>query len=43
MRTISQTYNYAHNILKLADILLYVYFTTNMKQNYLLIKMLNTS
>ena len=43
MSTISETYNYAHNILKLADILPYVYFTKNMKQNYLLIKMLNTS
>ena len=35
MRTISQTYNYAHNILELTDILPYIYFTTNMKRNYL--------
>ena len=43
MSTISETYNYAHNILELADVLPNVYFTTNMKRNYLLIKMLNTS
>ena len=41
MSTISETYNYAHNILELAGILPNVYFTTNMKRNYLLIKMLN--
>ena len=41
MSTISETYNCAHSILELADILLYVYFTTNMKRNYLLVKMLN--
>ena len=43
MSTISETYNCAHNILELADILPYAYFTTNMKRNYLLIKMLNKS
>ena len=43
MSTISETYNYAHNILELADVLPNVYFTTNMKRNYLLIKILNTS
>ena len=31
MSTISKTYNCAHNILELADILPNVYFTTNMK------------
>ena len=40
MSTISETYNCAHNILELPDILPNVYFTTNMKRNYLLIKML---
>ena len=39
----SETYNRAHNILELADMLPNVYFATNMKRNYLLIKMLNTS
>ena len=43
MITISKTYNCAHNVLELADILRNVYFTTKMKRNYLLIKMLNTS
>ena len=43
MSTISETYNCAHNVLDPADILPYVYFATNMKWNYLLIKMLNTS
>ena len=41
MITISKTYSYAHNVLELADILRNVYFTTKMKRNYLLIKMLN--
>ena len=41
MSTISENYNYAHNILELAGILPNAYFTTNMKRNYLLIKMLN--
>ena len=40
MSAISETYNCAHNILELTDILPYAYFTTNMKQDYLLIKML---
>ena len=31
MSTTSETYNCAHNILELADILPYVYFATNMK------------
>ena len=43
MSTISETYNCADNILELVDILPYVYFTTNMKRNYLLVKMLNAS
>ena len=43
MSTISETYNCVDNILELADILPKVHFTTNMKRNYLLIKMLNTS
>ena len=43
MITIYETYNCPHNILKLADILPIVYFTTNMKRNYLQIKMLHTS
>ena len=43
MSTICETYDCAHSILELADILLYVYFTTNMKRNYLLVKMLNKS
>ena len=43
MGTISEIYNCADKILELADILPKVYFTTNMKRNYLLIKMLNTS
>ena len=38
MSTISETYNYAHNILELAHILPYVYFTTNMKRNIFTIK-----
>ena len=41
MSPISETYNCAHDILELADILPYVYFATNMKRNYLLTKILN--
>ena len=43
MSAISEPYNCADNILELSDILPNVYFTTNMKRNYLQIKMLNTS
>ena len=43
MITVSKTYNCGHNVLELADILPNVYFTTNMKRNYLPIKILNTS
>ena len=43
MSTISETYNCTHIILELADILSYFYFTTNIKRNYLVVKMLNTN
>ena len=41
MNTISEIYNSAHTILVLSDILPNVYFSTNIKRNYLPIKMLN--